>query len=444
MAKFLHISDVHLGFDRYDSKPRTLDFFFALKDVLEKYAVDEQVDFVIIGGDLFEHRNIKPAILNHAQYCLRILQEANIPVLAIEGNHDNAPYGTKSSWLRYLSDEKMLKLLEPGNVSAGDPFYSPWDEEENRGGYIDLDCGVRVLGSSWYGAAAPRAIEQIAEALRELPPAPGPSVLLFHHGLEGQISRYSGALRYSEVLPLKKAGIDYLALGHIHKSYTEDGWIFNPGSVEANNVEESQFERGAYLVEIDNRGKITAELKTDYQQRPIVRLQQKMRSQDLIESVETGAIALIEKAIKSKQIIPAQQPIVELRITGTVGFDRLDLDTRQLQRQLQEKSQALIFLLRYDVDEAAYASPISEEASRLEVEQEVFTDLLAANTVYKKRAGQLAHGLIDLKDRQMQGESEESLYDFVENLLASDGSVVAKGEVIEEDGEKLTAAASSD
>ena len=420
MPKFLHVSDVHLGFDRYDSKARTLDFFFALKDVFEKYAIGEKVDFVLIGGDLFEHRNIKPAILNHAQYCLRLLQEANIPVLAIEGNHDNAPYGTKSSWLRFLSDEGLLKLLEPGSVNAGEPFYSPWDEEENRGGYIDLDCGVRVLGSSWYGAAAPRAIEQISEALGELPPASGPSILLFHHGLEGQIARYAGALRYREMLPLKKAGIDYLALGHIHKSYVEDDWIFNPGSIEANNVEESQFERGAFLVEIDKKGKILAELKTDYEQRPIVRLTQKMRTGDAIESVEEGAIALIEKAIKDKKIIPDQQPIVELRITGMVGFDRLDVDIKQIQKLLQEKCQALIFLLRYDVDSADYASPISEDASRLEVEQEVFTDLLSANSVYKKRAAQLAGGLIDLKDRQIEGEGEESLYQLVEAMLVTD------------------------
>ncbi|MGB3291874.1 MAG: exonuclease SbcCD subunit D [Phormidesmis sp.] len=419
MPKFLHISDIHLGFDRYDSKQRTLDFFYALQDVFTKYAIGESVDFVIIGGDLFEHRNIKPAILNQAQICLRLLQEAEIPVLAIEGNHDNAPFGTKSSWLRYLSDWGLLKLLEPGNVSAGEPFYAPWDEDLQKGGYIDLDCGVRVLGSNWYGAAAPRAIEQIAEALGDLPPAPGPSILLFHHGLEGQIARYSGALRYGEVLPLKKAGIDYLALGHIHKNYSEDDWIFNPGSLEANNVEESQFSRGAYLVEIDGRG-VRAELKTDYHQRPIQRLQLKMRTQDEIAAVEAGAIALITQSIASRDIIPDQQPIVELRITGTVGFDRLELDTRALQQQLQAQCNALIFLLRYDVDEAAYASPISDEASRLEVEQEVFVDLLAANTVYKKRAAQLAHGLIDLKDRQMAGESEESLYALVEDLLAED------------------------
>ena len=94
MPRFLHLADVHLGFDRYDNKTRTKDFFLALHDALQKYAVDEQVDFVVIAGDLFEHRTIQPNILNQAKICLQLLKEAGIPVLAIEGNHDNRPYGT--------------------------------------------------------------------------------------------------------------------------------------------------------------------------------------------------------------------------------------------------------------------------------------------------------------------------------------------------------------
>ena len=43
----------------------------------------------------------------------------------------------------------------------------------------------------------------------------------------------AGALRYSDLLPLKAAGIDYLGLGHIHKQYDVEDWIFNPGSLEA-------------------------------------------------------------------------------------------------------------------------------------------------------------------------------------------------------------------
>lgn len=416
MSRFLHLADIHLGFDRYDHKERTKDFFRAFQDALARYALDAQVDFVLIAGDLFEHRNIQPAILNQAQLCLQLLKEAEIPVLAIEGNHDNCPYGVKTSWLRYLSDWELLKLLEPGDLAAGEPFYAPWSQERRRGGYIDLDCGVRVIGSNWYGAAAPRAIEQIAQAIKALPLGPAHTVLMFHHGLEGQISRYVGALRYRDLSPLKQAGVDYLALGHIHKNYATEGWIFNPGSLEANNVEESRYDRGVYLVEIDDTG-VHAELMQDYYQRPIVRLRLTARGRESVEELEQEAIATIQQAIQSDQLDPASSPIVELRIDGQVGFERLELDTRQLQQTLQRQSGALIFLLKYEADEVAYTSPLSEEASRLQIEQDIFTDLLAANNVYKRRANALASGLIELKDMQLEGRMEEALYHFVQTLL---------------------------
>jgi DNA repair protein SbcD/Mre11 len=419
MPRFLHLADVHLGFDRYDSKERTQDFFYAFNDALEKYAIAPKVDFVIIAGDLFEHRNIQPATLNQAQLALHALKEAGIPVLAIEGNHDNRPYGTKTSWLRYLASWGLLILLEPGDTSAGEAFYSPWDGK--YGGYIDLDCGVRVLGSYWYGSTAPKAIEQIAAGIAELPPTPYPNILMFHHGMEGQISRYQGALRYADVLPLKEAGVNYLALGHIHKNYEVEGWIFNPGSTEANSVEESSFDRGVYSVEI-SADSVKAELKKDFQQRPILRLKQTLKGVESQEEVEAGAIALVQEAITKRKLIPAEQPIVELRIDGQVGFDRLELDTRQLQQSLQELSQALIFLLKYEADAIAYSSHLSDDASRLQIEQEVFTDLVAAHHAYKKRAPELAQGLIALKDLQMEGRSEPELYDFVQTLLTGEES----------------------
>lgn len=417
MPRFLHLADVHLGFDRYDSKTRTQDFFYAFNDAIEKYAIGESVDFVLIAGDLFEHRNIQPAILNQAQSCLQGLQDAGIPVLAIEGNHDNRPYGTKTNWLRYLADWGLLILLEPGDVSAGEPFYSAWDGRS--GGYIDLDCGVRVLGSSWYGASAPKAIEQIVVAMSELPPSPGPTVLMFHHGMEGQIARYQGALKYADVLPLKQAGVDYLALGHIHKNYALEGWIYNPGSIEANSIEEASYERGAYLVEINASG-IQTELKRDHQQRSIVRLQVAATGQETVEDIEQLAIATIEQAIQKQRLVCADAPIVELRITGQVGFDRLELDTRRLQHQLQQLSNALIFLLKYEVDSVSYATPLAEDASRLQIEREVFLDLLTAHNSYKKRASELAEGLIGLKEQQLEGRSDTELYQFVRSLLIPD------------------------
>ncbi|MBE9029701.1 DNA repair exonuclease [filamentous cyanobacterium LEGE 11480] len=413
MARFLHIADVHLGFDHYDSRTRTKDFYLALKDVLEKHAIAAKVDFVVVAGDLFEHRMIQPAILGQAKDCFEMVKDAGIPVIAIEGNHDNRPYGTRTNWLRYLADDGLMTLLEP---SVGDEgvVFDPWDGM--HGGYIDLDCGVRVYGSAWYGSSAPRAIESLAAAIERVPAHEGQTVMLFHHGLEGQIARYQGALRYDDLLPLKEVGVDYLGLGHIHKNYEVEGWIFNPGSLEANNIQEADFERGAYLVEISAEG-IKAELKRDYYQRSIVRLRHNTNGQESLEDLEQAALGVIQKAIKKQKLKPEDEPIVELRIEGKVGFDRLDLDTRKLQQELKEASGALIFLFRYNVEATEYQAPLIEDANRSQIESEVFTDLLTAHNSYKKRAAQLAQGLIELKDMNLKGETEEDLYDHVVGLL---------------------------
>jgi exonuclease SbcD len=415
MAKFLHIADIHLGFDRYDTPERTKDFFRALYTALDRHAIQAAVDFVIIAGDLFEHRNIKPATLNQAQVCLQALQQANIPVLAIEGNHDNRPYGTPTSWLKYLSEWGLLMLLEPNDGKAEVPLFTPWDPETRSGGYIDLDCGVRVLGSNWYGATAPRAIERLAEAIEALPPGPEHTLLMFHHGLEGQIARYAGALRYADLLPLKQAGVDYLALGHIHKEYAVEGWVFNPGSLEANNVDESRYRRGAYLVTLTAKG-IEAHLQTDYFQRPILRLELAAKGKESLDEIYHMAV---EQVVTAVATLPDQgpAPIVELKITGQVSFDRLELDTRRLQGDLKETSGALLVLLKYDVDDVAYQTPLSEGQSRVDIEQTIFEDMLAAHRDYKNRTIELARGLTDLKDRQLAGADELSLYEFVETLL---------------------------
>lgn len=418
MAKFLHIADIHLGFDRYNSPERTKDFFRALQTTLERHAIQAEVDFVLIAGDLFEHRSIKPATLNQAQICLQALQNANIPVFAIEGNHDNRPYGTVTSWLKYLSEWGLLQLLEPQDPKQGADFLVPWNAGTRSGSYYDLDCGVRVIGSNWYGATAPRAIEQLAAAIQALPPGPETTVLMFHHGLEGQIARYAGALRYTDLLPLRSAGVDYLALGHIHRQYEVEGWIFNPGSLEANNVEESLHRRGAYLVETTPQG-LRATLQTDYFQRPIVRLNIVAKGDESADVLWNQCCECVMAA--AGDLAPgAVAPVVEVKITGQVGFDRLELDTRSLQEELRSLSGALLVLLKYDVESVGYQTPVMEGSSRLAIEQGIFTDLLAAHRDYKGRAEDLALGLTELKDRQLDGASENTLYDFVGALLGVD------------------------
>lgn len=425
MIRFLHLADIHLGFDRYDTPERTKDFFYAFNDVIERYAIADPVDFVVIAGDLFEHRSIQPNILNQAQVVLRTLKNANIPVLAIEGNHDNRPYGVVTSWLRYLCDWDLLILLEPEETSDGRIQYTPWDGR--RGGYIDLDCGVRVIGSQWYGASAPIAIARLAEAIAALPSSSNHNLLLFHHGLEGQIARYKGALRYEDLRPLRQAGIDYLALGHIHRSYSMDNWLFNPGSLEANSVEEAQYERGCYRVTIDDRG-IQATLHQDYQQRAIVRLRLTTHGNELIEDLTQLACQTVEEAIAKGSLRPDDQPIVELKIVGNVGFNRLDLDVRALQQQLKTMSNALVFLLKFDAIPLAYGIRHSPDSDRRHIEREIYLDLCHAHSSYKDQAEFLADALVELKQAQLEGASEAVLYEKLLPFCDPEGAIVASTE----------------
>jgi DNA repair exonuclease SbcCD nuclease subunit len=418
MATFLHLSDVHLGYNRYNNGERTKDFFYAFQDCIDRYAVQDPVDFVLIVGDLFEHRSIQPSTLNQAQIVLEQLKEAHIPVLAIEGNHDNCPYGVKTSWLRYLAEQGWLILLEPEEDS--DTLLSPWDPDTGRGGYMDLDCGVRVVGSRWYGASTPQAIKKLAQALQMLPDPQGETVMMLHHGLEGQIARYAGALRYEDVLPLREAGVTYLALGHIHKSYSEQGWIFNAGSVEANSVAEGwgQMRRGVYRVELTAAG-VTADLKQDYQQRPIYRLILDADKSWSQVDLENQALALIERENRQQKLHGA---IVELRLQGQVGFDRLDLNLRDLNDRLKTLSQALIFLLKSELAGSNYVEPLSpdQQLSREAIEMSVFKDFLAGHHVYQHHLEHFAQGLSHLKQRLLEGESPDPLYSYVTDLRLTD------------------------
>ena len=50
-----------------------------------------------------------------------------------------------------------------------------------------------------------------------------------------------------------KHRIDYLALGHFHKQFVLENWIYNPGSSEASCAMDNSFKRGIFLVDISKR-----------------------------------------------------------------------------------------------------------------------------------------------------------------------------------------------
>src|SRR5262249_26014117 len=97
-ARFLHVSDIHLG--AFSEDPiRRAAVGVAFERALA-IALDEKLAFVVIAGALFDKKTVTPDVLRlPARPPLERLREAGIPVFAIEGNHDEPVHGARHSWV---------------------------------------------------------------------------------------------------------------------------------------------------------------------------------------------------------------------------------------------------------------------------------------------------------------------------------------------------------
>lgn len=419
MTKFLHISDIHLGIKRYGLEERTVDFFKAWQTCLQKYAIEENVDFVLIGGDLFDRRQIDPQAANHAIAMLEQLKMAGIPVFAIEGNHDQRETGSKFSWLRSLSKWRFFHLVEP-DQDNGQIVYKPWNEEKHEGGYIDCK-DVRIFGSRWYGVTTGNVLPQLHEAIRPNLREGAYNVMMLHTEVEGQLNRPIPALSTNKLLQLKN-GIDYLALGHIHKNFAIDNWAFNPGSLEAATIDEYKETRGAYLVELKD-GKIQARLVQDYQKRPF-----DFSDFDLSEfpSPDEAAKALTEFLIKkcpskSIELEKEKKPIIELTLTGRLAFKSSLMKLEEIKAQVKDTTDVLEIIFRNETipNEYAVAANLGSGTPKAERELQVLKDLVAQNPLYRERANNLANLILEMKRLTLAGEKSEKLLETLEQQNSS-------------------------
>jgi len=105
MLKFLHTSDIHLGKTYRTSAgeaERYEDFFRMLGSIVAD-AIAEQVDFVLVSGDLFHTGQILPRTFARTIESLQPLKDAGIPCIAVEGNHDWIHRRDSISWMEALS-----------------------------------------------------------------------------------------------------------------------------------------------------------------------------------------------------------------------------------------------------------------------------------------------------------------------------------------------------
>ena len=417
--KFLHISDIHLGCTRYQLNESPRDFFDAWIDVLQKYAVGEKVDFVIICGDFFHKRNVPPETMNYAYAGLSLLRDNGIPCVAIEGNHDQKANDTDYSWLRSLANWNLIKLLEPKNDN-GKIIYNAWDEEDGKGGFIDIGR-ARIFGSNWYGASANWAIPMLTEAIKEKQRENAFHILLLHTDVEGHQTHPIPALSLTNLKELKSV-TNYVALGHTHKHYEIDNWAFNPGSLEVTSIDEFRETRGAFLIEVDENNQITAKHITDYRQRPFQRLsfdvsgysEAKEITEAVLEMVKNQARAFDENTDSSK-------PIIEITLRGHLGFPNSNLEQQKIREEAQKMTNALHVRIKNHSApiEYAVAADVGEDVSRERLERRVVEDLIIRDNRYKTRVEEMAEAVVGAKRMALSDETPDKIVDFIALKIVS-------------------------
>ena len=120
MTRVIHTGDTHIGYAQYHSPVRRQDFLDAFGAVIDD-AVDSDVDAVIHAGDLFHDRRPELGDLMGTISVLRRLEDAEIPFLAVVGNHESTRGG---QWLDLFERLGLAtRLGDAPTVVADTAFY---------------------------------------------------------------------------------------------------------------------------------------------------------------------------------------------------------------------------------------------------------------------------------------------------------------------------------
>lgn len=205
--KFVHIADMHFdtSFSQINDSElgskRRADQRSIFKKIIN-YIKENQVDYLFIAGDFYEHKFIKESTISYINELFKEIE--NTKIYITPGNHD--PLIKNSFYNKYKWNR---------NVHIFDSKIS-YVEDEN----------VRIYGYGFddFYYTNPEIDRLVLEDKSKI------NILITHATLNGtnNIENQYNAISRSK---LENIGFDYVALGHIHKSnYTPNENIVYPGS----------------------------------------------------------------------------------------------------------------------------------------------------------------------------------------------------------------------
>ncbi|GHH98556.1 metallophosphoesterase family protein [Neobacillus kokaensis] len=231
---FIHAADLHLDSPMVGLKSLPEPIFKRIKEStftalkrLTAAAIEQQVDFVILAGDLYdgEDRSLRAQSRFRAE--MLKLKEKGIPVYVIHGNHDHL----NGTW---------VDLEMPVNVHV---FGT---EVETK--VLHTKNGT-VVGLYGFSYPTRNVFERKIDDYRKLDGADFHIGIL--HGNESSGSEHDNYAPFS-VKDLQEKDFDYWALGHIHKRtiLSEDPPIIYPGNIQGRSRKETGI-KGFYHVSLN-------------------------------------------------------------------------------------------------------------------------------------------------------------------------------------------------
>ena len=293
MFKFIHAADIHLdsplrGLSRYEGAPleRIRGATRQALENLAALAVDEQVAFVLIAGDLYDGdwKDYNTGLFFNAQ--MSRLREAGIRVYVVKGNHDAA-----SQITRHLHSPDNVTFLSIKECQT-----ELLEEQE-----------VAIHGRSY-------ATRAVTEEISSSYPQALPDVFnigLLHTSVDGRKEHEPYAP--CTVKGLLAKGYHYWALGHVHRREIlhEDPWIVFPGNIQGRHARETG-PKGCTLVTVED-GQV---LSVEHQDLDVLQWAQCEVDVSDVESGEEMIDHVRSKIIQIRSSCEGQTLAVRIHVTG--------------------------------------------------------------------------------------------------------------------------------
>jgi exonuclease SbcD len=269
--KLLHFADAHIdmaNYGRHDPGTglplRVLDFLKSLDTIVET-AISEKVDMVIFAGDAYKDRSPAPTFQREWGRRIMRLSQAGIPTLLLVGNHDMSPASGRAHAIQEFDTLQIphVRVLQKPEFLNSDELDLPVQliamPYISRSG---LMAALEISGvdrAEVYSEIEQRLTDLLKGWLEEADQRL-PIILTAHASVQGAAygSERTVMLGSDLVLPaslVKDKRLDYVALGHIHKSQNLNEGnhppVIYPGSIERVDFGEAKDDKFFVIADVE-------------------------------------------------------------------------------------------------------------------------------------------------------------------------------------------------